>query len=134
MTPRYMLDTNAVSHSLRGDTAVAARIAAMPTSAFCLSAITEAELLYGLYRKPDRVSLNVFVREFLQKVVCLPWDSIAAEAYGRLRTQMEAAGKSLARPDMLIAAHAIAAGVTLVSNDRAFRHAPGLVLEDWTQP
>jgi tRNA(fMet)-specific endonuclease VapC len=128
-----MLDTNAVSDALKNGP-VAARIGATPLNNLCLSAVSEAELLYGVYRKPDRTNLNAFVREFLQKVRSLPWDSEAADAYGRLRTRMETAGKSLARPDMLIAAHAIASGLTLVSNDSAFRHVPELALEDWTQP
>ena len=46
---------------------------------------------------------------------------------------MERGGKSLAPLDMLIAAHALEAGATLVSNDRAFRHVPGLTVEDWTE-
>lgn len=134
MTPRFMLDTNAVSHALKPGTAVARRIAKLPLDSLCFSAITEAELLYGIYRKPDRTSLNAFVREFLHKVRSVPWDSQAADAYGRLRSRMEAAGKSLTRPDMLIAAHAIASGLTLVSNDGEFRHVPDLSVEDWTQP
>ena len=50
-----------------------------------------------------------------------------------LRATMERSGKSLAPLDMLIAAHALEAGATLVSSDRAFRHIPGLTVEDWTE-
>jgi tRNA(fMet)-specific endonuclease VapC len=45
---------------------------------------------------------------------------------------MEQSGKSLQPLDMLIAAHALEAGATLVTNDRAFRHVPGLEIDDWT--
>jgi tRNA(fMet)-specific endonuclease VapC len=46
---------------------------------------------------------------------------------------LERSGKSLAAMDMLIAAHALEAGATLVSSDRAFRHVPGLTVDDWTE-
>jgi tRNA(fMet)-specific endonuclease VapC len=45
---------------------------------------------------------------------------------------MERSGKSLASLDLLIASHALEAGATLVTNDGAFRHVPGLRIEDWT--
>jgi len=63
----------------------------------------------------------------------LPWDNTAAECYGVLRADMQKKGKALGNLDMLIAAHALALGVVLITNDLAFRHVEGLKITDWTQ-
>ncbi len=129
---RYMLDTNTVSHLLRGHPAVARRIVAVPMTALCISAITEGELLSGLARRPDAKRLHVAVREFLKRMDVLPWDSAIAERYGTERAAMERQGKTLAPLDLLIATHALAAGTVLVTNDQAFGHMTALSLEDWS--
>jgi len=65
----------------------------------------------------------------------LPWESDAANAYARLRTDCEKEGKSLGTMDMLIAAHSVATGAVLVTNDKAFYNVGHhLSLIDWTVP
>jgi len=131
--PRYMLDTNIASFILRGHSdTLRARLRATPLSATCLSSVTEGELLYGLARKPQASALREAVASLLKHVPVLPWDSAAAAAYGRLRAALEAAGTPLGNLDTLIAAHALASGCTLVTNDQALRRVPGLPTEDWT--
>jgi predicted nucleic acid-binding protein len=56
----------------------------------------------------------------------------SADRYGLLRAEMQRIGKSLSALDMLIAAHALSLGATLVTTDAAFRHVPGLSVEDWS--
>lgn len=129
---RYMLDTNTVSHLLRGHPVVARRVVAVPMTALCISAITEGELLFGLARRPDAKRLHVAVRAFLTRMDVLPWDSAIAERYGTERAAVERAGKTLAPLDLLIATHALAADTVLVTNDQAFGHMAALMLEDWT--
>ena len=103
-------------------------------TAICISVITEAELLHGLAKKPEAKKLPVVVREFLLRVDRLPWDSACAEAYAQLRCECEKQGKSLGNMDMLIAAHAHAAGAILVTSDRAFDQLfPWLRLQDWSR-
>jgi len=65
----------------------------------CVSAITEAELLRGVAKKPEDKCLAIAVVEIL------PWGSDAADAYAQLRTACENEGKPLGNMDMLIAAH-----------------------------
>ncbi|NHQ86778.1 type II toxin-antitoxin system VapC family toxin [Iodobacter sp. HSC-16F04] len=130
---RYMLDTNTVSHLIKAHPQVAQRIQAVPMASLCISAITEGELLFGLAKRPDAKRLHLAVREFLLRVEVLPWDSHAAERYGVTRVEMAQYGKSLAPLDCLIATHALSIGAVMVSNDQAFKHMPGLLLEDWTQ-
>ena len=63
-----MLDTNTVSQLIRGHPAVTARVVSAPMDSLCISAITEAELLFGLARRPKAVRLDGLVRGFLLRV------------------------------------------------------------------
>lgn len=97
-----------------------------------ISVMTQAELLYGLEKKPTAIRLRQGIESLLSDVEILPWDSTAAYAYAKLRARMNAAGKSLTAFDMLIAAHAAAEHAILVTHDRAFLHAsPFLEVTDW---
>ncbi|MHB1590000.1 MAG: PIN domain-containing protein [Sulfuricella sp.] len=129
---RYMLDTNTVSHLLRGHPAVARRVVAVPMASLCISAITEGELLFGLAKRPAAKQLHVAVREFLRRVDVLPWDSATAEHYGTVRADMASQGKILAPLDLLIATHALSVDAVLVTNDRTISQMADLHIEDWT--
>lgn len=129
----YLLDTNAVSHFLRGHPQVCARLRRLALSEFAVSCLTEAELLYGLGKNPQATRLAQTVHEFLRTVNVLPWDRTAARHYADLRNQIERQGWNLTDIDALIAAHAVAVDAVLVSNDQAFKQVAGLRLEDWTQ-
>lgn len=131
--PAYLLDTNTASFIIRGGPPhLLTQLQAQPVSSIGISAITEAELRYGLARKPGATTLAAAVSAFLRHVQAMPWDSEAAVGYGALRAALEAAGTPLGGMDTLIAAQALAIGATLVTNDQAFRHVPGLTVEDWT--
>lgn len=127
-----MLDTNSVSHLLKQHPAVLQRVVTAPIASLCLSAITEAELRYGLAKRPDARKLHTAVGQLLLRLDILPWDSDAAQTYGMVSASLERQGKVLAPLDMLIAAHAMASGCILVSNDKAFSQVNSLDLEDWS--
>ncbi|THF55592.1 type II toxin-antitoxin system VapC family toxin [Pseudothauera rhizosphaerae] len=131
---RYMLDTNIASHIIRGDIpAVLQRLTATPMSELAISVVTEAELRYGVAKRGKPAGLAARVHEFLIRVEVLPWTQDVAQTYADLRAACETAGVTLAPLDMMIAAHARAAGAILVTRDRAFSLVPdGLVVEDWT--
>lgn len=136
MDQRYfMLGTNTASYLIKGQQKVIREhLLKVPMVNVCISAITEAELLRGVAKKPDAKQLARAVKEFLLRVEILPWDSPAANAYAELRTVCESEGKSLETMDMLIAAHSVAVGAVLVSNDKAFFNIEQhLKLEDWTR-
>lgn len=82
---------------------------------------------------PEARRLASVTRDFLAEVAVLPWTEESAIRYGRLRAEMERSGKSLGALDMLIAAHALEIGATLVTSDRAFRFVPGLTMENWLE-
>ena len=133
-TQRFMLDTNIASFIIKGSPAVAAHMRTVPMSAICISAITEAELLLGVAKKPQAKHLPIIVNEFLLRVEILPFNSDAAQTYAQLRTACEKNGKSLSCMDMLIAAHALAENTVLITNDKAFYHLDSdLTLLDWSK-
>jgi tRNA(fMet)-specific endonuclease VapC len=97
-----------------------------------ISAVTHAEILYGLELKPHAARLRTSVEDFLQSVETRMWDTSAAQAYAKLRAGTKTAGKALATADLLIACHALSVGAILVSHDKAFLHVePFLAVEDW---
>ena len=121
-TTLYLLDTNTVAHIVSGRSQAARRAMSKQIghSVLAISAITEAEMLYGLAKKPAATRLRAAVEALFSTIRILPWDSDAARAYGTLRARMSAAGKSLSNMDMLIAAHAVATDAILVTSDKAF--------------
>lgn len=129
---RYLLDTNTVSHLVRGHPAVTARVTSQPIAAICISAITEAELLFGLAKRPAAKRLHNLVHEFLKRAEVLDWDRSAADCYGRTRAALEKHGRVIAPLDLLIGAHALSVGLMFVTNDQSFRQVDGLEIEDWT--
>ena len=135
MAIRYLLDTNTVSYAIKGNfPRVRERLLKVPISEVGISVITEAELRFGVARLPQASKLGIVVDEFLLRVEVLAWDSAAAQAYARLRSELEAAGEPMGNMDLLIAAQAHAAAATLVTNDRVFQRVKGIKVEDWTRP
>jgi tRNA(fMet)-specific endonuclease VapC len=130
-----MLDTNTASYIIKGHpVAIRDHLSRVSMANLCVSAITEAELLLGLAKKPDAKRLSIIVKEFLIRVDILPWDSDAAKSYGQLRVACENMGKTLGTMDLLIAAHSLAAHSILVTSDKAFYQIePLLRLEDWAR-
>ncbi len=134
MTGRYLLDTNIASYVIKGNIpAVRRRIVRVPMAQLAISTVTEGELRYGLARRPDATRLQTIVEEFLVRVVIVPWDSEAAQHYGKIRTALEREGRPMGSLDMMIGAHALSLGAVLVTNDRAFKRIKNLSVEDWTR-
>lgn len=132
MTERFILDTNAASGLLRRHQAVSQRAAAVPLSTLAISAVTAAELYYGLAKRPAATTLATLVHEFLRYVDVVPWSEDIAPHYGTLRAALEADGITIGALDMMIAAHALAIDATLVTSDHAFKMITVLKIEDWT--
>jgi len=134
MAMLHMLDTDIVSYLIKGKSlTVENRLAALAPSMICISVMTQAELLYGLKRLPTGHRLHLVVRQFLKVIRALPWDAGAANWYAEIRYQLVSTGQQIGELDMMIAAHSLAVGAALVTNNR--RHyerieAP-LILENW---
>ncbi|QTD47123.1 type II toxin-antitoxin system VapC family toxin [Ottowia testudinis] len=129
---RYMLGTNVVSHLVRAHPSVSRRVASMPAGHLCISAVTEAELRYGLEKHRGAHRLQSLIYEFLASIPIMPWRHEEAIVYAQFRNSLERQGRSLAAHDALIAAHAKSLGLILVSNDQAFVNLVDMPFEDWT--
>ena len=131
MTAHYLLDTNTVSYIVSGRSRAARAKLQSNLAESVISSVTEAELRYGVVRRPEAIKLRKAVESFLAVVSVRAWDSDAAKAYSIMRARMTAAGKSLTALDMMIAAHAAALRSVLVTNDKAFDRAGVLGSVNW---
>lgn len=136
MTTRFLVDTDISSFFLKQRFPGLDRRMrpAMLASRVAISAITRAELRYGQALLPagarDRHDL---IDAFLEEMPVLAWNQRAADAYGRLAADLRRRGRPIGCMDTKIAAHALAEGLILVTNNTDdFRHVEGLVLENWT--
>jgi tRNA(fMet)-specific endonuclease VapC len=130
----YLLDTNIAGYIVSGrSTSARSRLREnLAQARVAISAITEAEIRYGLELKSGSGRLRSAVEQLFTLIEVQAWDSPAAVAYGRLRTRLQAAGTPLSAMDLMIASHALSLGATLVSHDGAFQHVKGFVtVVDW---
>jgi tRNA(fMet)-specific endonuclease VapC len=127
---QYLLDTNTVSYALRDMGRVRRRMAEHTPRQLCMSAITEAELRFGAYKKKSQ-KLHAAIDLLLERIDVAPFTHRDASSYGIVISTLTLAGKSLSAFDGLIAAHAISLGLTLVTHDLAFRSVPNLAISDW---
>jgi tRNA(fMet)-specific endonuclease VapC len=128
-----VLDTDVVSDLMRPRPApqLVERLAATAAGEQATTAVTVGELAYGA-RRVDRPELYERAMRLLAGVSVLPFDRVAAERYGDIRSELERAGRPLPDPDLRIAATALAHGALLVTgNFRHFERVPGLSCEDW---
>ena len=134
MAVRYLLDTNTASYVIKGNfPRVRARLLKVPMAEVGISVVTEAELRFGVARRPGATTLKRVVEEFLLRVESLPWNSEAAEHYAQIRAALEKGEEPMGNLDLMIAAQAVAAGVVLVTRDHVFRRVKGLRVEDWSK-
>ena len=129
---RYLLDTNQISDLVRNPRgAVANRIRVVGEANDCTSLIVAAELRYGAV-KSGSARLGARVEAVLGALEVLPFEVPADAAYGDCRARLEQAGQPIGNNDLLIAAHALALGCAIVTdNEREFARVDGLVRENW---
>jgi tRNA(fMet)-specific endonuclease VapC len=126
----YLLDTNACIDFLVGRSDPLARRMGQAFGRLNVSAVTAAELRVGNRRSADPVRDAKRVDTFLAAIGVVPFDVDAASAYAEM---VRTIGMRRGSFDRLIAAQAIAARLTLVTNnERDFADIPGLAIENWT--
>jgi len=133
---KYMLDTNICVYLIKKKPeSVLANLRAKMIDGIAISAITLAELEHGVQASayPERNALAL--HQFLSIVEILPFDDEAAVEYGIISATLRRQGTPIGPMDMLIAAHAKANGLVIVTNNvREFERVEGLALENWVNP
>jgi tRNA(fMet)-specific endonuclease VapC len=127
-----MLDTDSVSFALRGQGRVGTSILQHRPSEICISALTLAELRYGASRRKS-ARLHELIDAFIANVGVMPFDESCASSFGIVAATLAARRSPIGEFDALIAAHAIALELTLVTNNvKHFSRVAGLRVENWT--
>ena len=129
---RYSLDTNIVSDLVRNPQGrVAAHIREVGEAEVAASVIVAAELRYGAEKKGS-ARLSAQLEAVLGALTVLPFEPPADAAYGLIRASLERAGKPIGGNDLLIAAQAVALGLSVVTdNEGEFARVEGLKWENW---
>jgi tRNA(fMet)-specific endonuclease VapC len=129
----YLLDTDICIEMIRGKSSVLlAHLRRRKVGSVAISSITLAELQYGVAKSRDPEQNLIALVHFVAPLEVLPFDERAAAGYGKLRADLERSGQPIGPLDTLIAAHALAAKLTLVTNNqREFSRVPGLHVENW---
>lgn len=128
---RFLLDTDTISFALRGEGGVAEQLRRRSPSEVCTSSIVAGELELGVARRGSR-KLRRELDGLYSGLEVLPYDVEAARRYGRLAAGLLDRGVPIGLEDTMVAAHALARGLTLVThNRRHFERVKGLRIEDW---
>src|SRR5713226_4689634 len=114
--PAYMLDAGTVSFALRGQGRVADRLLEHRPSEVCVSSLTLAELRYGADVRRSR-RLRRLIDVFVDAIEVSGFDRAAADRFGALGALLARRGVPIGTLDTLIAAHALALGLTLVAHN-----------------
>jgi len=130
----YLLDTNIISDMIRSsDGSAARRVEQIGPKEIFTSIIVAAELRYGCAKKGSPKLLTK-VENILKTIPVLPLDIPTDAKYASIRAELEAIGQPVGMNDLLIAAHAYALGLTLVTdNTREFSRIRGLSVENWLE-
>lgn len=129
-----MLDTDTASYIIKGKSpAIDAHLRTLKVRQVCISAVTRAELRFGVQLSRSH-RLTAEVERFLSGIYTLPWDEAAADRFAEVRADLERTGTPIGIMDTLIAAHAKAIQATLVTNNvKHFRLVKDLPIENWAE-
>ncbi len=132
---KYMLDTNICIFLIKNkpESVIQKFIQNKPED-ICISSITYAELMHGVENSKAKEKNQIALAMFLSEIQIVPFDIQAAQSYGVVKADLQKRGLPIGPMDTLIAAHANALGLVLVTNNvREFSRVKGLVVEDWVE-
>jgi len=135
MTMRYMLDTNICIYIQRENPEIVlARFQKLKPGDAAISVITWGELVFGAEKSKQRKKVMQLLGEFTSFIPVLPIPESAGNTYGAIRAILASRGTPIGNNDLWIAAHAKAAGLTLVTNnEKEFKRVPGLKIQNWAK-
>jgi len=128
----YLLDTNiciyVINHKPQQ---VFERFRQYQLGQLAVSSITASELAFGVEKSGSERNKQA-LKKFLSPLEILPYDEQAIWHYAQLRHDLQSKGQTIGSLDMLIAAHALALDVVLVTNNtKEFERIERLKLESW---
>lgn len=130
---KYMLDTNICIFVIKHKPeTVIKRFMEHDPSDICISSITYAELVHGVEKSQAKEKNRIALTLLLANIQIVPFDSLAAQVYGVVKADLQKQGTPIRPLDTLIASHAKALDLTLVTNNtREYIRVEGLKVEDW---
>lgn len=127
-----MLDTNIVIYTIKNRPAAAREAFIRHEGQMCISSITWGELVYGAERSSQAERNLADIEGLAARLETMPFDVSAATHFGQLRAELHSPGEPIGPYDMMIAGHARALGLVLVTNNlKEFQRVPGLRVENW---
>jgi len=132
---KYLLDTNIVIYTMKNRPQQVKRRFQKHEGQMCISAVTLGELVFGAEHS-QQVERNLAdIEAMVARLEVLPLDSKAAYHFGQIRAALYTIGQPIGPYDMMIAGHARAYGMILVTNNvNEFSRVPGLLIENWIEP
>lgn len=130
---KYMLDTNILIYAKNNKPSIVReKLLSLNPNDVCISVISYSELLYGVQKSQHPETNMIGLHYFLIPFEIIPFDKDAAIQYGIIRAELEKSGNLIGNNDLLIAAHALSNGYTLVTNNaKEFSRVKGLKIENW---
>lgn len=127
----FMLDTDISSYIIKRRPSSLVEKFERHGETLSVSVITAAELRFGA-EKAARPKLTELVEAYLDRLAILDWTNEVTRHYARIRSLLERSGKPIGNMDLLIAAHAISLGMTVVTNNlKHFANVPDLKIDVW---
>ena len=132
---KYLLDTNMVIYTMKKRPQQVKKRFQQHNGQMCISAVTLGELVFGAEHS-QQVERNLAdIEAMVARLDVLPFDSKGAYHFGQIRAALYAMGEPIGPYDMMIAGHARAYGLILVTNNvNEFARVPGLLVENWIEP
>ena len=131
---KYLLDTNIVIYTMKNRPQHVKRRFQQHHGRMGISTVTLGELVFGAEHS-QQVERNLAdIEAFTARLEVLPFDNKAAYHFGQIRATLYRIGQPIGPYDMMIAGHARASGLNLITNNvKEFERVPGLLLENWSQ-
>jgi tRNA(fMet)-specific endonuclease VapC len=132
---KYLLDTNICIYIIkRKPEKVIKHFLENKPGDIVISSLTVAELNYGIQKSSKPDVNTIALKEFLQPLLILDYLQNDAEAYGRIRVELENKGLPIGAMDLLIASQALSRNLILVTNNESeFKRIKGIRIANWTK-
>jgi tRNA(fMet)-specific endonuclease VapC len=132
MMLKFMLDTNIIIYIMKNRPKQVKDRFTLHNGQMCISSVTLGELVFGAEHSQQTDRNLADIEEMTARIEVLPFEDKAAYHFGRIRSDLYRMGRPIGPYDMMIAGHARASAMILVTNNgKEFERVPGLQVENW---